>query len=345
MKSAPTLDMVAARAGVGRGTVSRVINGSDHVSERARQAVNQAIAELGYVPNQAARTLVTRRTDTVALVISESTERLWGEPYFAGVIRGISKQLDEAGLRLMLTMASSRSDRDKLEPYLLGKHVDGALLISLHGDDPMPGRLQESGLPIVLCGAPVSQLRVPFVDSDNRGGARQAVQHLVDQGRRRIATICGPQDMAAGRDRLAGYRETLRTAGHDEDSGLIAEGDFSEASGLAAMRSLLDSAPDLDAVFAASDPMAFGAMRALREHGRSVPDEVAVIGFDDSALAAHTEPPLSTVHQPVEAMGREMTRLLVARIRGEEPEPPTTILPTRLVVRESALRAVWSKVA
>ncbi|MFD0557488.1 LacI family transcriptional regulator [Stackebrandtia endophytica] len=333
---APTLDMVAARAGVGRGTVSRVINGSDHVSDRARQAVNEAIAELGYVPNQAARTLVTRRTDTVALVISESADRLWGEPYFAGVIRGISRQLDEVGLRLLLTMASSRRDRERLEPYLLGKHVDGALLISLHGDDPMPGRLQDSGLPIVLCGAPVSDLQVPYVDSDNRGGARQAVQHLIEQGHRRIATITGPQDMAAGRDRLAGYRETLRAADIAEDPALIVEGDFSEASGLAAMRRLLSTVDDLDAVFVASDPMAFGAIRALQEAGRSVPGEVAVIGFDDSGLAAHSEPPLTTVHQPVEAMGREMVRLLVAKIRGEDPDPPTTILPTRLMVRESA---------
>ncbi|GAA4914096.1 LacI family transcriptional regulator [Stackebrandtia albiflava] len=334
--AAPTLDMVAARAGVGRGTVSRVINGSSQVSQRAREAVNRAIAELGYVPNQAARTLVTRRTDTVALVISESADRLWGEPYFAGVIRGISKQLDEAGLRLMLTMASSRQERERLEPYLLGKHVDGALLISLHGDDPMPAHLRDSGLPIVLCGAPVTGLEVPYVDSDNRGGAREAVRYLVAQGRTRIATITGPQDMSVGRDRLAGYRETLRTAGIAEDPALIVAGDFSEASGLAATRELLDAVPDVDAVFAASDPMAFGAIRALRERDRRVPEDVAVIGFDDSTMAGHMVPALTTVHQPVEAMGREMARLLVAAIRGGPPDPPTTILPTRLVVRASA---------
>lgn len=338
MKStaAPTLDMVAARAGVGRGTVSRVINRSAHVSERTRQLVNQAIAELGYIPNQAARTLVTRRTDTVALVISESADRLWGEPYFAGVIRGISRELDASGLRLMLTMASTRTDRENLEPYLLGKHVDGALLMSLHGDDCMPARLQGSGLPVVLCGAPAGALEVPYVDSDNFDGARQAIQHLIDNGRRRIATVCGPQDMAAGRDRLRGYRETLREAGYDEEPTLVADGDFSEAGGLTAMRRLLETTPDLDAVFAASDPMAFGALRALREHGRTVPDDVAVIGFDNSTLAAHSDPPLSTVHQPVETMGEEMARQLVALIRGEEAGPSRTILPTRLVLRHSA---------
>lgn len=338
MKStaAPTLDMVAARAGVGRGTVSRVVNRSAHVSERTRQLVNQAIAELGYIPNQAARTLVTRRTDTVALVISESADRLWGEPYFAGVIRGISRELDASGLRLMLTMASTSTDRENLEPYLLGKHVDGALLMSLHGDDCMPARLQGSGLPVVLCGAPAGALEVPYVDSDNFDGARQAIRHLIDNGRRRIATVCGPQDMAAGRDRLRGYRETLREAGYDEEPTLVADGDFSEAGGLTAMRRLLETTPDLDAVFAASDPMAFGALRALREHGRTVPDDVAVIGFDNSTLAAHSDPPLSTVHQPVETMGEEMARQLVALIRGEEAGPSRTILPTRLVLRHSA---------
>ncbi|HZE41521.1 MAG TPA: LacI family DNA-binding transcriptional regulator, partial [Stackebrandtia sp.] len=179
---APTLDMVAARAGVGRGTVSRVINGSSQVSERARAAVRRAVEELGYVPNQAARTLVTRRTGTVALVISESQDRLWGEPYFAGVIRGISRQLAEFDLRLMFTLASSTQERERLEPYLLGHHVDGALLISLHGDDPLPRHLRDSGLPVVLCGAPVGDRNVAYVDSDNGGGARRAVEHLLSQG-------------------------------------------------------------------------------------------------------------------------------------------------------------------
>ncbi|MGH8794532.1 MAG: LacI family DNA-binding transcriptional regulator [Stackebrandtia sp.] len=328
--------MVAALAGVGRGTVSRVINGSAQVSERARQAVNEAVAELGYVPNQAARALVTRRTDTVALVISESADRLWGEPYFAGVIRGINRQLSESGFRLMFTLASSREERERLEPYLLSRHVDGVLLISLHGEDPMPKHLRDSGMPVVLCGAPVSGLRVPYVDSDNRGGARLATEHLKAAGRRKIAMVAGPQDMAVGRDRLAGYRDVLREAGAAEASELIEIGDFSEASGLSATRALLERTPDLDAVFCASDPMAFGALRALREHGRRVPDDVAVVGFDDSPLAEHTDPPLTTVHQPVESMGREMSRLLVAQIRGEKPDPPTSILGTRLVIRTSS---------
>ena len=334
--AAPTIDMVAARAGVGRGTVSRVINGSPQVSEKARSAVESAVRELGYVPNQAARTLVTQRTDTVALVITASTERLWGEPYFAGIIQGISRQLDDLGFHLLLTMAETQEERTKLESYLLGRHVDGALLVSLHAKDALARRLHRAGLPVVLCGAPMDRLRVPFVDSDNIDGARQAVRHLLSTGRRRIATVAGPQDMAAGRDRLTGYRRALAEAGVIVDESLVAVADFTEAGGLTATRDLLDRAADLDAVFAASDPMAFGALRALRDRDRSVPDDVAVVGFDDSPLALHTHPPLSTVNQPVESMGRRMASLLVAQIRDEPIEPNGTVLATRLMVRGSS---------
>ncbi|WP_106398131.1 LacI family DNA-binding transcriptional regulator [Actinocorallia populi] len=326
----PTLEAVAARAGVGRGTVSRVINGSPKVSEHSREAVLRAIEELGYVPNPAARTLVTRRTDTVALVVSESEERVWGEPFFAGIIRGISAGLSETGLQLLLAMAQTPAEHERLEHYLTGHHVDGALLLSLHGDDPLPRRLEERGLPTVTAGSPLGRTPVACVDADNRGGARQAVQHLVDRGRRRIAAIAGPQDMQVGVDRLRGYREL--NPGPD----LVAPGDFSEESGAAAMRDLLERDPELDAVYAASDPMAIGAMRVLRASGRTVPGDVAVVGFDDSQMARHTEPPLTTVHQPVEEMGRAMAELLVARIQGREPESPVIILDTRLVVRESS---------
>ena len=175
-----------------------------------------------------------------------------------------------------------------------------------------------------------------FVDMDNVGGARQAVEHLFRQGRRRVATIAGPQDMGAGLARLSGYQEAVRAAGGRVDPGLIAYGDFSEGSGTAAMRRLLDVCPELDAVFVASDLMAFGALRALREAGRRVPEDVAVIGFDDAPIARQAEPPLTTVFQPVEEMGRQMARLLVSRIRGEEVPSPHVLLDTELIHRASA---------
>ncbi|HEX2315839.1 MAG TPA: LacI family DNA-binding transcriptional regulator [Thermomonospora sp.] len=328
----PTLEEVAALAGVGRGTVSRVINGSPKVSEQARRAVQAAIEELGYVPNRAARTLVTRRTDTVALVLSEGERRLFEEPYFADIIRGISSALNDTGLQLMFTLAQTRRDHERLEQYLTGHHVDGVMLISLHGEDPLPGLLEDHGVPTVLGGRPVGSgaERVSYVDADNEGGAYAAVEYLVGRGRRRIATIAGPQDMGVGIDRLTGYRRAL---GRRPE--LVATADFSEAGGQAAMAELLDRDPALDAVFVASDNMALGALRTLREAGRRVPEDVAVIGFEDSA-ARHADPPLTSVHQPTERMGREMVNLLVARIRGERPEPTAVVVDTHLVVRASA---------
>ncbi|GLW06640.1 LacI family transcriptional regulator [Microtetraspora sp. NBRC 13810] len=329
----PTLEAVAARAGVGRGTVSRVINGSPKVSEKARDAVLQAIEELGYVPNRAARTLVTRRTDTIALVVSETQQRLFDEPFFAGIVRGIGSALSETGLQLILAMAQSPEEHSRLEQYLTGQHVDGVLLISLHGADPLPGRLEDMGVPTVLGGRPVGLDPYSYVDVDNRAGARQAVKYLLAQGRRRIATIAGPQDMCAGVDRLAGYRDALLATGLPE---IVAFGDFSEESGMAEMRGLLAGHGDIDAVFTASDPMALGAMRVLKEAGRRVPDDVALIGFDDSSAGAHSSPALTTVHQPSEAMGRQMAQLLVARINGESLRQPVVILDTHLVTRASA---------
>lgn len=332
----PTLEVVAARAGVGRGTVSRVINGSPQVSERARQAVQRAIEELGYVPNRAARSLVTRRTDSIALVVSEPEDRVFAEPFFAGVVRGISTELADTPMQLWLAMTTSSDERGRVERHLTPQHVDGVLLLSLHGDDPLPGKLEASGLPVVLGGRMLGAEAHSCVDVDNAGGARLAVEHLLQRQRRAIATITGPQDMHVGVARLAGYREALQAAGLPVDEALIGYGDFSETSGVEAMRLLLARRPDLDAVFAASDPMAIGAMQVLKEQGRRIPQDVAVVGFDGSPMARHTDPPLSTVHQPAEAMGRNMAQLLLARIAGEADPGPEVILTPDLVVAGSS---------
>src|SRR3954454_8059869 len=208
-RTRPTLEEVAARAGVGRGTASRVINGGDKVSERARQAVEAAIAELGYVPNAAARALVTRRTDAVALVIAESEERVFGEPFFAGVVRGIGSALATAGRQLVLMLAQGSARRDSLDQSLTRQHVDGVLLLSLHDDDELPDRIREHGLPVVVGGRSHESGRSDFVDVDNVQGARLAVAHLVASGHRRIATIAGPADMVAGHSRYEGYAAGL----------------------------------------------------------------------------------------------------------------------------------------
>jgi DNA-binding LacI/PurR family transcriptional regulator len=331
----PTLEEVALRAGVGRGTASRVINGSEQVSEAARTAVLQAVEDLGYVPNRAARSLVTRLTDVIALVVSESEERFFGEPFFGQIVRGVSTALAGGNRQLLLTMSHRAHDRGRLDNYLSRQHVDGVLLLSLHGDDPLPRQLAARGVPAVLGGRPSERASLPFVDVDNASGAALAVSHLAGLGRRRIATITGPLDMSAGQLRLNGYRSALADHGLPVDPSLIIEGDFSEQSGRAATATLLDRVPDLDALFAASDPMAVAALAELAARGRRVPQDVAVVGFDDSPTSRYTTPQLTTVHQPVEKMGEQMVRLLEEVIDGG-PTPADVVLEPHLVLRDSA---------
>jgi DNA-binding LacI/PurR family transcriptional regulator len=331
-----TLDAVAREAGVSRATVSRVVNGSPKVSADVRRSVERAIARLGYVPNPAARSLVTRRSDSVGVVITEPTNRLFNDPFFPRLLRGISSELAARQLQLVLLMPETDRDEERLERYLLSGHVDGVILVSLHGADPLPGDLIARGIPVVIGGRPASELAASYVDVDNRDGARSAVRHLVVAGRRRIATIAGPQDMGAGLDRLEGYRDALAEQGLPRDPGLEAIADFTYDGGVAAMRGLLEDRPDLDAVFAASDVMAAGALSVLRAAGRDVPSAVAVVGYDDSPLAEATEPALTSVRQPIEEMGGELVRLLGESIDRRVRTTRHVLLSTELVPRRSS---------
>lgn len=339
--SRPTLEAVAARAGVSRATASRVVNGGAGVRQPLVDKVLRAVEELGYVPNHAARTLVTRRTGAVAVIIAEPEIRIFSDPFFSQQIRGISKELTAHDTQLVLLLLEGPGDFGRIARYLTGGHVDGALAFSLHIDDPLPGIIRRSGTPTVYGGRPSwtsapSDQGVPYVDADNRGGARAAVQYLRDLGRERIAHIAGPADQTSSTDRLDGYRDVLL----DADPTLIAEGGFTVESGARAMRELLDRRPDLDAVFAANDLMASGALRVLRERGVSVPGEVALVGFDDMvSVAEDTDPPLTTIRQDVEGQGRLMARLLLRGLDKDSEEaraPASVITPTTLVRRASA---------
>ncbi|MGW1023862.1 LacI family DNA-binding transcriptional regulator [Streptomyces sp. NPDC002577] len=332
----PTIKTVAARAGVGRTTVSRVINGSELVSEKARAAVLAAIAELQYVPNSVARGLVTSKTNSVALVIPESESRLGSEPYFSAVIRGVSAALAETRTQLQLVLVRDQQERDQLTESVAERRVDGVLLVSVHEHDPLPGLLEDLGLPTVLAGRRGPSESLTHVHSDNTGGAAAAVRHLLSGGRSKVATIAGPLDMDVARSRLQGWREALTEAGRPAGDELVATGDFTEEGGGIAMRSLLEQAPDLDAVFVASDVMAVGAMLELRRAGRGIPDDVAVVGFDDSIIARHSNPPLTSVRQPVEEIGSTIAHLLLEEISDSEAPRQHVVLPTQLVVRESS---------
>ena len=334
----PRLEEVARAAGVSRSTVSRVINEEPYVSAKTRDAVHRAIGHLGYSPNQAARTLAGNRANCIALVVSEQGSRVLSDPFFAGVLRGVHAELAGRRVQLVLMMVQHDDEQD-LVGYLAGGHVDGVLVISLHGQDPLPLKLSGAGVPIVvggrpLAGAGVQPNGIQYVDSDNVTGALAAARHLVSIGRRRIATIAGPADMAVGIDRLDGWRSGMAEAGRASD--LVVHGDFTPEGGAAAMTELLCRAPDLDAVFVAADIMAMGAMRVLHGSGRRIPEDVAVVGFDDLVIASTAVPPLTTVRQDVEQLGRTMTWCLLGQLAGEEDLPPSLLLPTSLVKRASA---------
>ena len=321
-------------AGVSKSTVSRVINGEKYVSERSRQAVHRAIAMLGYSPNHAARTLAGSKANAIALVISEQGSRVLADPFFAGVLRGVHAELAGRHVQLLLMMNQPLDGEDQVA-YLTGGHVDGALVVSLHGEDPLPRTLHETGLPTVVGGRPLVGGTVPFVDADNFNGALGAVRFLISLGREKIATIAGPHDMAVGMDRLSGWRCGL--AEHGMPVELVAHAnEFTPESGALAMEALLRRAPDLDAVFVAADIMALGALRVLQTRGYRIPGDVAVVGFDDSVLASTAVPPLTTVRQDVEGFGRTMTWRLLAELASEEKLPQSMLLPTSLVRRASA---------
>lgn len=332
-----TLDAVAERAGVSRATVSRVVNDSPKVSTAVRAAVEEAIEVLGYVPNRAARSLVTKRADTIALVVSEPGERLFSDPFFAGIIRGISDEL--AHTDYMFVLLTAQGGLERVARYVRSGRADGLILMSLHGDDPALFAAVERGrIPTVVSGRPLGSHKIPYVDADNRAGARSAVEYLITSGRKRICTIAGPQEMSAGVDRLDGYIDAMNllpAAMRRSTRKLTEFGDFTEDSGEDAMRALLRRVPDLDAVFVANDLMAAGALRVLKTSGRKIPHDVAVIGFDDSITARHTSPALSSVRQPVEEMGRQLALQLLAQLRNPGLRREPVILPTELVVRES----------
>jgi len=332
----PTLDQVAELAGVSRATASRAINGSGLVSAEARDAVERAVERLSYAPNLAARSLVTRRTDTIAVVVSEPESRVFSDPFFRMMVHGIETALGETELQLVLLLAQSARGHDKVERYLRQGHVDGVILVSLHGADPLPRALTGARIPAVLFGRPRAGERLPSVDADNRGGALLATGHLLSQGRRKVATITGPLDMAVAEDRLDGYTAALAEHGVRLRKGLVANGDFSPDSGRRAMAALLRRHPDVDGVFAANDLMAVGALQALAAAGRLVPSDVAVVGFDDMPEARSAEPPLTTVRQPLAAMTRAMTGLLLRCIEGTVSEDEHLVFPTRLVSRATA---------
>jgi DNA-binding LacI/PurR family transcriptional regulator len=337
----PTMDQVAEAAGVSRATVSRVINGAPSVDAKIREVVQRAISDTGYVPNVAARSLVTRRSNSVALVISEPDRpdnhsflnRIFTDPYFGRITAGATGALRPHDIHLVVIPTDS-SDHHQVIRYLRQGHVDGVLLISSHEQDELPRQVHELGIPAVISSRPASPIAASFVDVDQRLGARLAAEHLLARGCRRLATISGPLDIPSGLDRLDGFRSFLANRGFADVPSI--EADFTRAGGEEAARVMLAEHPDVDGLFVASDLMAEGALRAVQELGRRVPDDLAVVGFDDSSAALDCRPLLTTVRQPVEEMAAEMAEVLMAHIATPGRLPRSVTFQPTLVLRDSA---------
>ena len=318
--------------------MSRVVNGVATVDESMRRTVERAISTTGYFPNRAARSLVTRRAGSIALLLPEQA-RMLGDPFFVRVVSGVMSVLRPSGVHLVLMMADPRANDgsgtpDQVVNDLRQGRLDGVILIHTMHEDPLPHLLIEEHLPVVLSGRPEHPMSISYVTVDQISGGALVAEHLINRGCRRIATISGPLDTPAGQDRLNGFRDAMRDQGRPDV--VVVEGEFTWESGAAAMERLLTECPEVDGVFIASDLMANGALSVLRKHGRSVPDDVAVVGFDDSSAALACDPPLTTVRQPVEDMAAEMARLLLRQIeRNDAPHASVVFEPT-LVIRESA---------
>ncbi|MDH6523035.1 DNA-binding LacI/PurR family transcriptional regulator [Streptomyces sp. SAI-135] len=333
----PTLEDVAREAGVSRATVSRVVNGVRNVDPHIQDLVRSAIERTGYTPNSAARALVTRRTGALALIISGAGDtfagRVFADPFFGRVVNGVVGYLRTRMIQPVLLFAESEIAGKQVVDYVRQGSADGALVVSIQSDDPLPHMLLAARVPTVLFARPARTTPVSYVDLDHYAGGRLAGERLLARGCRRIAAIGGPADLRAGRQRLAGFRDALARAGHGSPA--TAEGVFTLDSGAAAMVALLRDQPSVDGVFAANDLMAQGACQVLRELGRRIPEDVAVVGFDDSSVAVTCRPPLTTVRQPVEEMAAAMARMLEEQVQSPRAEFRALLFEPALVVRES----------
>ena len=328
----PTINDIAKRVGLSKASVSRALNGKQDVDPETRKRVLKVAAQVGYVPSASARALSNGRSNCLGLLVPTLT---W--PWILEVLRGVAEEIERSGYSLILytTSGGEDSEREFMSQVVPAGAVDGLALVIPLGMLEYIERLAKGGLPVVVVDDRGHYPDLPTVATTNIEGGRSATLHLVERGRRRIAMLNGPRDFGCNRDRLEGYKSALQKAGLEFDPKLVVDSDFKESGGASAMTTLLAADPKLDAVFVANDVMAFGAMRALRNSGRRVPDDVAVVGFDDIPASAMTHPPLSTVRQPLYEMGRTAASMVMAAVRGESITKRIE-LPTSLVIRESS---------
>jgi LacI family transcriptional regulator len=329
-----TLEDIARLSGVSRSTVSRVVNDHPSVSEPVRQRVQKVIRETGYHPHQAARSLASHRSHILGLVIPRSIQSFFADPYFPRLTQGVAQACNDYNYTLSLFLFHTKEDEQRLFPRLSRPGLlDGIIIQSTYADDRLFDQLSQSEISFIVAGRPPHVPGASYVDVDNLSGAYTAVRHLTYLGFRKIATITGSIGSSAGLDRLQGYRRALSESNIEYDEDLVAVGDFSQNSGYYNAKKLLLHEPE--AIFVASDMMAFGAMRAISENGMKIPDDIALVGYDDLPIALQTNPPLTTIRQPIRRMGIKLVETLLDVIENGAAPPRKVIFDTELIIRET----------
>jgi LacI family transcriptional regulator len=329
-----TLEDIAKQSGVSRSTVSRVVNNDPNVSDSVRSKVQEVIETTGYQPHAAARSLASRRSRMIGLVLPQTVSSFFADPYFPRLTQGVAQACNQHNLTLGLFLIGSKEDEERLYPRVSRKGLlDGVIVQTADKGDKLIDRLIGSDFPVVVAGRPFITRGVSYIDVDNIQAAYEAVKYLVDLGYQRIATITGPLTHTPGVDRREGYLKAIADQGWVVDERLIVQGDFTERSGYIAMQELLHMQPD--AVFAASDTMAVGAIRAAREAGFRVPQDIAFIGFDDLPASSAFDYKLTTVRQPIIQFGAKAVDTLIDLIENGIKPARRIIMDTELVIRES----------
>ncbi len=323
-----TIDDVAARAGVSISTVSRVLNRRDRVHPGTRARVEAAMHALRYRPSALARGLALRRCQTIGLLAPNITD-----PFFVEMVRGVEQAAADAGYGLLIARQLHPTEEQQYLSLFTNSCVDGVVLVAIGVRRRYLDRLVEEHLPFAVIQQDLGMDAPTFI-SDNYNGARAMGEHLVGHGFRRIAFIAGSDDTPDSADRLRGLSDVLQASGQTLDDVLLMRGDFGHASGYRAATQLLDLPRPPDAIFAANDQMAVGAIEAARDRGMRIPEQLAVVGFDDTDLSRYISPRLTTVRQPLRDMGRLATEAVIKSLE-KQVAPRCTIMPTELVVRES----------
>jgi LacI family transcriptional regulator len=329
------LEDIAKKAGVSRSTVSRVVNNQLNVSDKVRQRVLKVIEETGFSPNAAARTLVSQRSNTIGLILPHSVSTFFTDPFYPHLIKGISLACNHYDFTLALFVAGTREYQEKILPRLSSRgFLDGIIIQSGHdADQSIILELASTNIPLLVAGRPLYEDKVCYIDIDNVSASEKAVRHLISLNHKHIATITGPLTSTVGHDRLTGYKIALEKSGLKYNPSLIIESDFTESGGYNAMKKLFPAQPD--AVFAASDMMAIGAIRAIKEAQLNVPDDVAVVGFDDLPIPAVNEFQLTTIRQPVVQFGFKAVETLIELIESDYPVIKRVLMDTELIIRKS----------